>query len=302
VPITEAIFRNASIEDAEFKVDLERYLAKQPTALVHSLSEILDLGLYHVDPGSMLRWRNQTGTRQPLQISSPQYRAALARRTSIASEVVAAMDARGVLALAFPTVRRKPARIGEPQNGGNCELAANSGLPALTVPAGFTSDGLPLGLELVGRPFAELDLLRLGSALESEGLLRRAPASTPPLHPEVPRDAAPSETTPDAPSDKTVPSLEATFRWNASTSTLVYDVLVNDIAPRDVLLVALRRGGPAESGPVLARLARSGQTESQGQVLLATTDRAAVSTGRLYVQVFTRAEPLGAVRKQVVLK
>ncbi|MBV6304533.1 amidase [Candidimonas humi] len=36
------------------------------------------------------------------------------------------------------------------------------GLPALALPAGFTSNGLPNGIQLVGRPFDEAALLRLG--------------------------------------------------------------------------------------------------------------------------------------------
>ncbi|WP_207479185.1 amidase [Arenibaculum pallidiluteum] len=42
------------------------------------------------------------------------------------------------------------------------------GLPALSVPAGFTTEGLPLGVQLVGRPFAEGTLLRLGRAYERQ--------------------------------------------------------------------------------------------------------------------------------------
>lgn len=40
------------------------------------------------------------------------------------------------------------------------------GLPALTVPCGFTANHLPAGLQLVGRPFAEAGLLALGHAHE----------------------------------------------------------------------------------------------------------------------------------------
>ncbi|MBM3489197.1 MAG: Asp-tRNA(Asn)/Glu-tRNA(Gln) amidotransferase subunit GatA [Alphaproteobacteria bacterium] len=36
------------------------------------------------------------------------------------------------------------------------------GLPALSLPCGFAENGLPLGMQLVGRPFAEATLLRLG--------------------------------------------------------------------------------------------------------------------------------------------
>jgi aspartyl-tRNA(Asn)/glutamyl-tRNA(Gln) amidotransferase subunit A len=41
-----------------------------------------------------------------------------------------------------------------------------TGTPALTVPCGFSRDGLPIGLQLVGRPFDEARLLNLGQAYE----------------------------------------------------------------------------------------------------------------------------------------
>jgi aspartyl-tRNA(Asn)/glutamyl-tRNA(Gln) amidotransferase subunit A len=41
-----------------------------------------------------------------------------------------------------------------------------AGLPGLSVPCGFDSKGLPIGLQLVGRPFEEETILRLGDAAE----------------------------------------------------------------------------------------------------------------------------------------
>jgi aspartyl-tRNA(Asn)/glutamyl-tRNA(Gln) amidotransferase subunit A len=50
------------------------------------------------------------------------------------------------------------------------------GLPALSVPGGFTPNGLPCGFQVIGRPFAEALLYRIGAAYEKEsGLLARAP-------------------------------------------------------------------------------------------------------------------------------
>jgi aspartyl-tRNA(Asn)/glutamyl-tRNA(Gln) amidotransferase subunit A len=40
------------------------------------------------------------------------------------------------------------------------------GLPALSVPCGFSADGLPIGIQLIGRPFDEALILRLGHAYE----------------------------------------------------------------------------------------------------------------------------------------
>jgi aspartyl-tRNA(Asn)/glutamyl-tRNA(Gln) amidotransferase subunit A len=41
------------------------------------------------------------------------------------------------------------------------------GFPAITVPCGFTDKGLPIGLQIVGRPFAEATVLRLARAYEA---------------------------------------------------------------------------------------------------------------------------------------
>jgi len=40
------------------------------------------------------------------------------------------------------------------------------GVPALSVPAGLTGDGLPFGIQLVGKPFAEANLLSLAAGFE----------------------------------------------------------------------------------------------------------------------------------------
>ena len=40
------------------------------------------------------------------------------------------------------------------------------GLPALVVPAGHSSDGLPIGVQLIGRPFADETVVALGAAFQ----------------------------------------------------------------------------------------------------------------------------------------
>jgi amidase len=49
------------------------------------------------------------------------------------------------------------------------------------VPAGFTPDGLPVGLEFLGRPFTEEMLLRFGYTFEQGTHYRHPPPTTPPL-------------------------------------------------------------------------------------------------------------------------
>jgi Asp-tRNA(Asn)/Glu-tRNA(Gln) amidotransferase A subunit family amidase len=69
--------------------------------------------------------------------------------------------------------------------GNNRKLSPVLGFPAITVPAGFTSDGLPVGLEFLGRPFSEGTLLKLGYSYE-QGTRRRRPPSTTPTLPGEP--------------------------------------------------------------------------------------------------------------------
>ena len=88
---------------------------------------------------------------------------------------VAFGDGVGVDVVAMPTTPAPAFRLGEHLQdplamylGDVFTVSANlAGLPAISMPAGFTAAGLPVGLQLVGRPFDEATLLRLGHAHES---------------------------------------------------------------------------------------------------------------------------------------
>ncbi len=64
----------------------------------------------------------------------------------------------------------------------SCYLISATGVPAVSVPAGFTAAGLPVGLQLVGRRRADWDLLGVAHAFETAtGYAARVPESTPSL-------------------------------------------------------------------------------------------------------------------------
>jgi aspartyl-tRNA(Asn)/glutamyl-tRNA(Gln) amidotransferase subunit A len=52
-----------------------------------------------------------------------------------------------------------------------------AGLPALSVPAGLSADGLPLGLQLIGRAFDEATVLRVGEVLEQAAQFTHRPGT-----------------------------------------------------------------------------------------------------------------------------
>ena len=91
-------------------------------------------------------------------------------------EVFADADALFLPVLRFPVpkIEDTDVRDGDTMNEvlgslNHCTWPMNYlGLPGLSVPAGFSGSGLPVGFQLVGRPFAEAMLLRLAAAYERE--------------------------------------------------------------------------------------------------------------------------------------
>lgn len=106
-------------------------------------------------------------------------------RQELLAKVVEAMDEAELDALVFPTWSHPPAALdrgNEEYRGDNSQgLIPSAGLPALTVPMGFTQGTLPAGLQFAGRPYSEGLLLGLAFAYEQATHHRRPPASFPPL-------------------------------------------------------------------------------------------------------------------------
>ena len=57
----------------------------------------------------------------------------------------------------------------------DCDPVSVAGYPALSVPAGWSADGLPVGIQIVSRPWEEGHILRIGYAYEQATNWRRPP-------------------------------------------------------------------------------------------------------------------------------
>ena len=160
----------------ELRSTLDDYLAAEPSAPVRSLRDIVDLNVVTPAVGGFL-----SDLAAVTSLDTEAYRAALKGQHRYRDAVVALMDEHDLDAIAYPASSSPAALIGGDTSPFNCESAAYGGLPAMVVPAGFTSQGLPIGLELIGRPFAEPTLIAIAAGYEAHTNHRTLPATTPPL-------------------------------------------------------------------------------------------------------------------------
>jgi Asp-tRNA(Asn)/Glu-tRNA(Gln) amidotransferase A subunit family amidase len=106
-------------------------------------------------------------------------------RQAYRSDLIAAMDQAGVDAVVYPSWTSPPAHIDRARQeyrGDNSQrVAPATGMPAITVPMGFSYEHLPAGLQILGRPYAEGLLFKLAYAYEQGTLHRRPPEGFPSL-------------------------------------------------------------------------------------------------------------------------
>ena len=100
-------------------------------------------------------------------------------RQAYLSDLVLAMDEAGLDAVVYPTWTGPPAHIDrarEEYSGDNSQrVAPATGMPAITVPMGFTEGIHPAGLQILGRPWSEGLLFRYAFAYEQGTRHRRPP-------------------------------------------------------------------------------------------------------------------------------
>jgi Asp-tRNA(Asn)/Glu-tRNA(Gln) amidotransferase A subunit family amidase len=286
VPGLADLLRDSSVIADEFKFDLMAYLAKHPNAPVKSLGEVIERGLHHEALDANFKLRNTPEKRE-----TEHYRQAMVKRRAARAAVLATLEEQRIDVLAYPTLRRKPAAIGDPQIGSNCQLSATTGLPAITIPGGFTTDGLPIGLELLGGAWTEATLLKYAYAWEHATKPRRAPFSTPPLV----KGVAPAALA----ADMTIGAATVKLNFDRTTGALRYDVTTANMATDRVVGLTIQRGDGDKPGPIVAHLLTPSQITGSGTLILRGRDREDLAAGRLYVHFYTRQSPLGAGRARL---
>jgi amidase len=276
IPGLDDLLRDSSMITADFKFDLMEYLAKAENPPVHSLTEILDRGLYH----SALEGTFRTRDAVPMRETDATRRARI-KQAALRQVTLALLDEQRLDAIVYPTLRRRPARIGDAQAGTTCQLSSHSGLPALAVPGGFTTDGVPIGVELLGPAFSEMQLLNLGYSIEQTLKLRQAPFSAPPLV----AGKAP------APRSTTVKGLGASIvlSFDVTTSRLDFSIAADPKQSSPIGAIWLQSGTVEKPGAARHRLygARAGTgLTTKGSVIVSSGDRKDLNEGRALVRFY----------------
>lgn len=184
----EAAQRVYTTNNFETERAMNDYLAEHENAPVKTLRDILLSGV--VTPWRARGLLNVVGR----STTEPGFLAILQAREELRRSVLTAMADHDLDALVYATFDHQPTVIApdaltnantedEYARGNNRFLSPATGFPALTLPAGLTADGLPVGLEMLGRPFTEAALFELGYAYEQGAGRREPPRTTPALAP-----------------------------------------------------------------------------------------------------------------------
>jgi len=165
----------------ETVTDLNRYLAEHGSDL-----DFAELAAKTASPDVRGILQNLTGAGA---IADTVYRNALEeQRPALQESYRRQFREHGIAALVLPTTPAPAVALGEDEtvtiNGvamptfltfiRNCSPGSVAGIPGLSLPAGLTASGLPVGIEIDGPAGADQQLLAIGAALEP--LLPRLPA------------------------------------------------------------------------------------------------------------------------------
>jgi Asp-tRNA(Asn)/Glu-tRNA(Gln) amidotransferase A subunit family amidase len=156
-----------------FKRDLKQYLTTLDNPPYNSIEEIYESGLYSEYIGERLQ-RMADSESDPGcgdLYTEP-------KNIKLRETIVSEMNKHQLDAFVYPTWSNPPRLIGDmesPAGDNSQKIPPHTGLPGFTVPMGYTDNGLPAGLQIVGGLFSEPILIEIAYAYEQATLHRKPP-------------------------------------------------------------------------------------------------------------------------------
>jgi amidase len=154
---------------------IDAYLVGHPNAPVKTYREIAESPLVVESRRKALR--DDIG-KSP---DDPTFLKQLLVRETLRTAIMKVMAEQRLDAFLYPSFDHEPPLLPKGAAGSNRLMASFTGFPALAIPGGFTAGGVPIGLELMGRPFDEATLYKAAYAYEQSASPRRLPPTAPPL-------------------------------------------------------------------------------------------------------------------------
>ena len=284
IPNMADLIRRSGLIEHEFKPDINQYLSTFSEDESLNLNYIVSQGLYHEAVDGVLSRSNAS------EFDEEAYRKAIAVRSELRAAIEAVMAEEGLSAIAYPTIKRTQVFTGESQQGSNCSLSANSGLPALSIPVGFTSNGLPVGLELLGGFLQDAELLAIAQPYEAALSSRRAPSTTPALESGL----APIPQVFELLFSQPPLRVEASFEFSVVTNLFIFEVSKEQSQGQTITAVTLVVDSNDDgelNEPIVLNLLPPDVGVATGSHFMSSDFRQAVEGGLLYMKVFGDSLP-----------
>lgn len=186
IPDLETYLDETSLYIAQSKRDLDEFFESRPDAPVDSVTELYDSGQYH-EVLDLFIGIAEDGPEDPEEF--PDYWKRVALQSEFQRKLLALYAEHDLDALLCPDAQVIPP-LAETIEAGeldtltfptNTVIASQAGTCAVSIPAGLTDDGYPVGVELIGKPYHETELLSLAYAFDQATDYREPPETTPPL-------------------------------------------------------------------------------------------------------------------------
>jgi amidase len=166
--------------------DINAFLASRPKLAYRTIDDIYKAGKYHKNH-ELIEAIVKDGPLKPED--DPNYYRKLAAREGFQRALVGLIAEHNLNTICFPACKVLTPTHEELRGGRwtvltyptNTVIAAQSWMPSICLPAGFSSAGVPIGLEMIVPPYHEPDLFRFGYAFEQLTHWRRPPAIAPQL-------------------------------------------------------------------------------------------------------------------------
>jgi amidase len=156
-----------------FKPDMAAYLATLTDPPYRSVEEIVETGLYSDYIEDRLKSMAKS---EPNLTCGNVYEEP--KNIKLRDTITGKMEEEGLDAIIYPTWSNPPRIIGDmdsPAGDNSQRIPPHTGMPGFSVPMGYTYDGLPTGLQIVGRIFSEPTLIEIAYGYEQATKHRKPP-------------------------------------------------------------------------------------------------------------------------------